>query len=766
MDKKNIIIVEDERIIAQDIKDTLTSYGYNILNIFSKGEDLLENFDRLSPDLILMDIMLAGELNGIETAEKIHRKSSVPIIYLTAYANEDVLSKAKITEPYGYLIKPFEDRELYATIEMAFHRHKMQEEINTTQTRLSVIFQNVPNILLYEFGNNRRFISENVTLFLGEYSEIIEDRNSLLNFIHEDDKQLITQKIENWNRSERKSLLKLWYRIRNAQGNYIWVEDSSQELIDSNGNSYITGVIIDIDDIKNAEAELKKITSRYRAIVEDQTEFICRFDAHKIITFVNLAFCRLKKQSDKELIGNSWNKQFPENEIEKINHILDSLSCAKPVAGYEFWYHDGETDLYLEWTFRAIYNESNDFLEFQVVGRDATLRKQAEIEKEKIREQLYQSQKMEVIGKLAGGIAHDFNNLLTAINGYADSAMKKLNRDHPVFNEIEIIKDCGLRAAALTKQLLGFSRKQIMEKKVIDLNDIIRNLNKMLLRLLGDDISLRLECAENEKCLVYADTSQIEQVLVNLIVNARDAMPGGGTIIVKTENCFVDENTAEKLQLNQAGEYKVLSVQDSGTGIPAEILDKIFEPFFTTKEVGKGTGLGLATVYGIVKQNNGHISVESELNKGTIFRILLPASKMTETSEPEPTEKTEPAGGTETILVVEDEEAIRDFVASILSEVGYNVLEAANGQEALQLANNYADEIHLLLSDIRMAKMSGFELAEKIKVKFPEIKIVFVSGYTENEEMRVLIEHSRAVFLHKPFSYDDLIQKVRNVLDT
>ncbi len=769
MVKKGIIIVEDERIIAEDIKDTLINQDYEVLGIFSQGETAVEQYAKLAPDLILMDIMLAGELNGIQTASRIHEKSNIPIIYLTAYANENILEKAKVTEPYGYLIKPFEERELHATIEMAFYRHKLEEEIKTTQHRLTTVFQNVPSIVLYESGADRNFISDNINKMLDFPQERhISSKQEIYNLMPDKDMMIVQEKIKNWEEKNRSGMLTVWFRIKKANAKTIWIEDRMIEITSPQGQSYITGVMMDNTNLKQTEIELKKSRSRYRAIVEDQTEFICRFDANHTITFANDAYCRFAEKEIIDLIGSNWNDEIPTAEKEFIDKILTNLNINNPTEIHEFWVQNKNKKVYTEWTFRAIYNDQQEFLEFQAVGKDTTLRKEAEVEKEKIREQLYQSQKMELIGNLAGGIAHDFNNLLTAINGYADIAMKKLDENSPVFSDIKIIKDCGLKAAALTKQLLGFSRKQIVEKKVIDLNVVIEELNKMLLRLIGDNVSLRLQLSD-QRCLVSADGGQIEQLLINLIVNARDALPQGGDIIIKTYREFIDDAKAKKHQIETIGWYEVISVEDNGTGIQPEYLDKIYEPFFTTKEVGKGTGLGLATVFGITKQNKGHIEVESEVGKGTTFFLFLPAVEteevLEELSQPQELENEENAGGSETILLVEDEAAIREFVSSILDEYGYRVLEAENGRQGLNKAEQFNGKIHLLLSDIRMPKMTGPQLAEKIKQIQPDIKILFVSGHTDNDQIRREIEQSKAGFLQKPFSYNALVEKVRTELD-
>lgn len=766
MEEKKIVIVEDEMIIAEDIKSTLELHGYNVLKTFSKGEDAVKEIPSLSPNLILMDIMLAGEMNGIQTAEKIHAISNIPVIYLTAYANDDILKKAKITEPFGYLIKPFEERELYATIEMAFYRYQLEERIYKNELRFSTIFQNAPNIIFYEYGRKENFVSDNLKTILGlDADDFIKTKDSYLNFINPEEEAFIRDKIKKWEDQNCPDMLTLWYRIKNSSGRYLWVEDRRVKILHGN-EDFISGVIIDNTDLKQAESDLKKSHARYKAIVEDQTEFICRFDREKKISFINQAYCRFSKKEMLDLIGTNWLGEVPEKCRNEIDELLLNLSCENSVATYEFWIQtEPDKKIFTEWTFRAIYNNKHEFIEFQAVGKDTTLRKIAEMEKEKIREQLYQSQKMEVVGNLAGGIAHDFNNLLTAINGYADIAMKKLDDKDPVYKDLTVIKDCGLKAASLTQQLLGFSRKQIIEKKVIDINEIIRNLNKMLLRLIGENVSLKLDVSE-KPAYILADAGQIEQVLINLIVNARDALPDGGKIIVSSQKKLIDEKTAEKLTLSASGIYQIISVKDDGTGIEPKILDKIFEPFFTTKEVGKGTGLGLATAYGITKQNNGHIKVKSELGKGTEFTVYVPAIEAEEKPEEVENEIANIEGGSETILLVEDEEAIRDFVSSILEEYGYKVLEAVDGENGLEVANQYPQKIHLLLTDIRMPKMTGPELAEQVKLKHQDMKVLFVSGHTGNDNLRKKIEESQAGFLQKPFSFEALIEKVRTILDS
>jgi signal transduction histidine kinase/CheY-like chemotaxis protein len=391
-------------------------------------------------------------------------------------------------------------------------------------------------------------------------------------------------------------------------------------------------------------------------------------------------------------------------------------------------------------------------------------RKRAEEEKAALKEQFRQSQKMEAIGRLAGGIAHDFNNLLTVIKGYSELSLIKLKEGDPLKGNIEEIHRASQRAANLTRQLLAFSRRQILEMKVLDLNTILKDLDKMLRRVIGEDIELVTLFAEGIG-RIRADPGQIEQMILNLTVNARDAMPNGGKLTIETSNIELDENYVRSHIAVKPGLYVMLSVSDTGVGMTPEVKERVFEPFFTTKEKGKGTGLGLSTVYGIVKQSGGNIWVYSEPGHGTTFKIYLPwveekADALHRRDDPDILPR-----GSETVLLVEDDLSVRGLAVRVLRENGYNLLEAANGNEALRMAQEYAGEIHLLLTDVVMPQMGGKELADRIKPLRPDIKVLFTSGYTDNAIVHHGVLEPGTNFLQKPFSPASLAHKVREVLD-
>ena len=395
---------------------------------------------------------------------------------------------------------------------------------------------------------------------------------------------------------------------------------------------------------------------------------------------------------------------------------------------------------------------------------DITERKKAEAEKDKLQEQLIQSQKMESIGRLAGGVAHDFNNMLTAIIGNTELAMLKLDRKEQIYSRLSVVKQAAESAADLTRQLLAFSRKQIINPRVINLNDVIDNMQNMLIRLIGEDITLRV-ILQPGLYPVKIDATQIQQIIMNLVINARDAMPEGGSLIIETGNLTLDEEYCRRHDYPINSEHVMLVVSDTGLGLTDEIKEHLFEPFFTTKSQGKGTGLGLATVYGAVRQNGGTINVYSEENHGTTFRIYFPISVDDISSLPLQWKQDHMPAGTETILLVEDNPLVLDFAKGILVMLGYTILTAANAEDAINTADNYNERIDLLMTDVILPGMNGHSLAEILQIKKPEMKILFNSGYTEETIVTKGVLNKGLHFISKPFSAMAISQKIREVLD-
>ena len=399
------------------------------------------------------------------------------------------------------------------------------------------------------------------------------------------------------------------------------------------------------------------------------------------------------------------------------------------------------------------------------IARDITDRKRAEEERAKLREQLLHSQKLETIGRLAGGVSHDFNNLLTVINGYSELLLSQLTSGDPMFDSLSEIRKAGERATALTKQLLVLSRRQFVPSTVLDINDVVNDVARMLKRVIGEDIRLATDLSA-QPGRVRADAGQLQQVLINLAVNARDAMPSGGTLLIRTESVQLEGALVQRHPDVKQGAYVLLEVSDSGIGMDNDVKAHLFEPFFTTKKAGEGTGLGLATVYSIVKQSGGSIWVYSEPGEGTTFKIYLPGSEEEVTREREPELAPRDLTGTETILVVEDHEELRKMARVVLSGLGYHVLDAGTPGEALLMAERYPGHIHLALTDVITPGMPARELAERLKAMRPTLEFIFTSGYSEPMIVERGILELGASFLSKPFSPKALATKVREVLGT
>lgn len=521
---------------------------------------------------------------------------------------------------------------------------------------------------------------------------------------------------------------------------------------------------------RTRKIEAARIASgkRYDELVENANDCIFTLDSAGNFTAVNRAVEKITGFSRAKILDSNFADILAPENRNYVTQLLDPQNTQNPTSVNEVKIigKDGRT-VFLEISSRP-QSFHNNQTGIENIARDVTHRHLMQAAEEALRqseEQLLQSQKLESVGRLAGGIAHDFNNMLTVINGYSDLILSRIDESNPLRQNIVEIKKAGERSSSLTQQLLAFSRKQILKPVILSINQTVSDISNLLERLIGEDISL-VKILDSALKPVAVDHGQLSQVIVNLVVNARDAMPTGGELTIETKNVRFGEQLAKETFGGKAGEYVMLSVRDTGIGMSEETLRQIFEPFFTTKEIGKGTGLGLATVYGFIKQSDGYITVESKPGKGTIFKIFLPFAKELAERSREESSKENSKYGAETILLVEDEEIVRTLSREILESCGYRVIEAAGGAEALEICEKENLQIDLLLTDVVMPQMNGRELWQKLAGQSPQLKVLFTSGYTDDMVVRNGIKNDETNFLQKPFSIDLLMRKVREILDT
>lgn len=632
MTAANILVVEDEKIIAKGIEKRLKALGYAVAGLMGSGEEAVGKAVALKPDLVLMDINLGEGIDGIEAARRIQQQLDVPVIFLTAFSDDDTLQRAKKTEPHGYILKPYEDKDLQTAIEIGLYRHKMERRLRENEQWLASTLGSIAD---------------------GVIATNIEGRVRFMN--------PLAERLTGWNHDEA----------------------------------------------------LGKALAEVFHIVDEQTQAV---------------------------LGNPASQTLQSGKPSGVK--ADSLLKAKDGSAYPI---DHSTS--------PIQDTQGQLSGAVLVFRDITERRQLE-------QNLRQAQKMEAIGRLAGGIAHDFNNIMMIISGFSDLLLdnEQLSEDQREY--IVNIQEAGKRAGALTQQIMAFSRKQLLMPCVLNLNTVVRDMSAMARRLVGSSIKL-VTAMDPQLGSVKADPTQIGQIILNLVVNGRDAMPKGGCISIGTANVTM---AAGEVSFIPPGSYAKLTVSDEGSGIPDDVLPQIFEPFFTTKALGQGTGLGLATVYGIVKQSGGYIVVSSKLQQGTTFHVYFPLIE--EVAPPHSNENFALSPhGKETILLVEDEEMVRMLTRMGLEREGYTVLEATDGREALELAESHPEPIHLLMTDLVMPFLSGREVANALIEGRKVNRVVFMSGFTDDLSVLDGLQAKAIDFQPKPFKVSEMLVKVREVLD-
>jgi two-component system, cell cycle sensor histidine kinase and response regulator CckA len=520
---------------------------------------------------------------------------------------------------------------------------------------------------------------------------------------------------------------------------------------------HFTGVVRDITEQRQKERELRL---RDRAI-QAVSQGILITDPNQPdnpIIYASPGLTRLTGYANEDILGlNARFLQGPLTDPQTVLEVREAIRAGRECSVEMINYRKDGTTFWNALFISPVHDDHGQLIKFVGVQADVTRRRILE-------QQIQQSQKMELMGQLAGGIAHDFNNLLTIISGYSEVLLATLPEDDPSRAPVNEINEAGWRAADLTRQLLSFSRQTVLETQALDINAIVQDAEKMLRRMIGEDIRLTTALSP-ELSQVRADPTQIGQVLMNLVVNARDAMPQGGSITIETRDVVLDAPYVSTHVQVDAGQYVLLTVSDTGSGMTPEVSARIFEPFFTTKGVNKGTGLGLSVVHGIVQQSSGHIGVYTELNVGSAFKVYLPAISGSVKKHRAPDVIHQAIDGDETILLVEDEDSVRQIALLALQRQGYKVHSAASGEEAMEILRRRHDEIDILVTDVVMPGMSGRQLAEALQPMFPAMKVLYLSGYTDDAVVRHGILQAEVAFLHKPYTPMILLKKVRQVLD-
>lgn len=773
-----VLHIEDQERDVALLTRHLIQAGYQLVSHRVDTETGLRDALKTGTwDVVLCDYSMPkfGALEALRVVKE--STLDLPFIIISGTVGEDLAVEAMRAGAHDYLMKdklarlvPTIEREMLdaenrrARVKAEADQKKLQAQLNTQRERLNNIVANVPGVVWETrgtpFGQDQQitFVSDYIEQMLG-YS-VREWRMSpemSLQLMHPDDRERVNRETNLAYQSGQKNRTE--FRLLNKNGQPVWVETHSAVIKDLNGNVVgRRGVTIDISERKQAEEALREAEAKFRSIFENAVEGIFQATPEGAYVAVNPAMARiLGYASPEELIEERI--CFSEyNYVDKDTRreLRERLDQDGIVMGFECEvFRKDATKLSTIQNVRAIRDEQGTLLHYEGSIEDVSERKVLE-------SQLRQAQKLEAIGMLAGGIAHDFNNLLTVICGYCDLSLYQLDEHDPLHRNLNEISRAADRAGVLTRQLLAFSRKQVLMPRVLDLNSVVSEMEKLLRRLIGENIEFRAILAENLGSM-KADPGQLEQVIMNLAINSRDAMPNGGKLIIETNNVYLDEEHAKRHVTVSAGHYVMLAVSDTGSGMDKETQGRIFEPFFTTKEQGKGTGLGLAMVYGIVKQSGGSIWVYSEVGRGTTFKIYLPRVDEQPAREAPRTAR-DVIRGTETVLVAEDEEMVRQLACEVLTTYGYKVLPAANGGSAFLVCEKHEGRIDLLITDVVMPEMSGLELSARLRMLKPELKVLFMSGYTDNALIHQgMIEGEN--FIQKPFSPLGLVEKVRSVLD-
>jgi len=735
-----ILVVEDEQIVARDIHARLERQGYVVTAVVASGEEAVASVGEQRPDLVLMDIMLQGRMDGITAAERIREQYEVPVVYLTAYADERTLQRAKITEPFGYLLKPFEERELHITIQMALYKHGMERRMREHEQWLTTTLRSIGDaVISTDLEGRITFMNPRAEALTGYRQAEVTGRalEHVVSYLRE--------------RGE----------ILAAEGTRTPVEVTVSDIRNDRGERWgAVHVFRDITERRRAQEALRESMERYRLFFEQDLTGDYEAHASGELISCNPAFARiLGCGSTEEAMGLNILEFYPDDHARtEFLQMLENLGTLE-YNEREMVRPDGKT-LHLVENVIGVKDEQGRLVRIRGYIFDDTRRKQLE-------DQLRQALKMESIGTLASGIAHDFNNILNNVLGFAQQMRKHATDPAKVTRYAQTVEKSATRGAELSAQLLSFARLGRKEKVPMDVGEVLQEVAHLCRETFPATVDLRLEL-QGGLHPVQGDRTGLYQVLLNLAVNARDAVldqADGRRQVVQIQARNIETDDERRLLPGVTGPCVEIAVRDNGGGIPQEIRDKIFDPFFTTKEKGKGTGLGLATVYNVVRSHGGTISLESEVGAGTTFSVLLPADTSgVSLPAPGPGIQSFRPSKPASVLLVDDDESMLELGRELLHEVGYQVRVASDGREALEIFREHAQTIDLVILDLVMPEMDGGETYLAMKDLRPDVKAMFCTGYLPEQVVGGLLDEEDLRAIQKPFDPPAFLGLVREVL--
>ncbi|MDP8239509.1 MAG: response regulator [Candidatus Hatepunaea meridiana] len=766
-----ILIVEDEGIVAQGIRNKLENLGHSVPAVVSFGEEVITHVEDTQPDLILMDIKLEGKMDGIHAAKQLRKSHDIPIVYLTAYADDDTLKRAKLTEPAGYLLKPYEERDLSTIIEIALYKHSMESKLRKSERWLSTTLKSIGDaVLAADIKGNVVYVNPAAEALTGwKHNDIIgKSLEDILVIENLDDNETIQEIADRVLREEVTNRFTEKTFLINRSGEKVPIADCCAPINDDEGN--IVGTVFILQDItrqEDVEREMQDLLERYQSLCNNLTIGLYRTTQDGKIILANPAMVKMlgydtfedlsERNLEDDLYELGYERKKYEEMLEENGEIRDFETTLKR--------KDGEI-IYVRENAKAIKDRNGKVLYYEGTLEDITENVRLKLEREKIDAKIKQIEKLESLSVLAGGIAHDFNNSLQAILGNTGLAMMNMSSVSPEYERLKQVEKSTFRAAELTKQMLAYSGKGMFVVSAIDLSQLITEISQFLKDTVSNNIDLKLNLQSNLP-FMEGDSSQIRQVITQLVENASEAIEEkSGVITVSTGVMECNSKYLSSTYLDddlKDGTYTYVEITDNGCGMNTEILSRVFDPFYSTKFVGRS--LGLAAVLGIIRGHNGAVGVSSEPDIGTTFKVLFPVKVFSAIEKKEETQNDDIWHGSGTVLVVDDEVAIRNLVRLVLEKAGYTVLTASNGREGVDVFRKHSDDIRLVLMDFTMPKMNGEEASIEIVKIRKDIPVILSSGYGEDMATDCFGGEGLSGFIQKPYSPSILLNKIRSVLN-